>query len=307
MLSVRDVSAWPVVEAEPLGRDRKVWLRDPTIPPEPRTREHNWLFKPVVVPRHGIPQGEDWVEAIVSRLGGILGVTCAEAALARRHGEAGSISRNVVPDGGELVLGSELMGTVVAAYQEGRDNPPGRPGHSPPRIVEALAECRAAIGHEHVSGAGMFAGYLVLDAWVANQDRHDQNWAVIRSSRSGELRLAPSYDHASSLGFNLLDDRRDVLLRGRDLRRWAERGRARRFEHDPARPRSDVPSLVDVARHMLDLVGHDDGRWLDRLRGIDTSVVEETVRDVPKLSATARTFVVELLDVNRRRLLDEHD
>jgi hypothetical protein len=252
---VRDVSGWRVVETEPLGRDRKVWLRDPAVPDDLPTREHNWLFKPVVVPRHGIPQGEDWVEKIVSQLGTLLGVACAEVELARRNGEAGSMSRNIVPDGWDLVLGSELMGTVVPGYQEGEHNPPGRPGHSPQKIMEALAGCRSVVGYEQVSSAGMLAGYLVLDAWVANQDRHDQNWAVTRSSESGDLRLAPSYDHASSLGFNLLEDRRKALLHPDALRSWAERGRANRFEPDPARPKNEVPSLVDTAHSALDLIG----------------------------------------------------
>jgi hypothetical protein len=106
---MRDVSTWPVVEAEPLGRDRKVWLRDPTVPAMLATKEHNWLFKPVVIPRHGVSQGEDWVEKLVSELGRLLRVPCAEVDLAERHGEAGSVSRNVVPDRWELVLGSELM------------------------------------------------------------------------------------------------------------------------------------------------------------------------------------------------------
>lgn len=305
MFPVVDVSMWRVVEAEPVGRDRKVWLRSPSVPADLRTREHNWLFKPVIVPEHGTPQGEDWTEKVVSRLGRLLGVTCADVELARRHAEAGSISRNVVPDGGELVLGSELMGTVVPGYQEGQQNPPGRPGHSPEHIVEALAGCPAAAGHEHVSGAGMFAGYLVLDAWVANQDRHDQNWAVTRSSASGELRLAPSYDHASSLGFSLRDDRRQALLT-EGLDRWAERGRARRFEHDPSRPKQEVPSLVDTAHRAIDLVGHRDGRWLDRLRAVEDPMVDAVLRAIPELSAVTRTFVLALLNLNRRRLLSEH-
>ena len=42
---------------------------------------------------------------------------------------------------------------VENGYQEGEHNPPGRPGHSPERIIEALAGCRAAIRYERVSGA----------------------------------------------------------------------------------------------------------------------------------------------------------
>ncbi len=48
------------MRAETLGRDRKVWLRDPTVAADSLSRESDWLFKPVVVPAHGIPQGEDW-------------------------------------------------------------------------------------------------------------------------------------------------------------------------------------------------------------------------------------------------------
>jgi len=43
-----DVSAWEVVNPEPLGRKAKIWLREPGAPPH--SRERDWLFKPVVVP-----------------------------------------------------------------------------------------------------------------------------------------------------------------------------------------------------------------------------------------------------------------
>jgi hypothetical protein len=127
MFPIRDVSSWDVVRAETLGRDRKVWLRDPAVPGGSTSRESDWLFKPVVVPAHGTPQGEDWAEKIVSELGRLLGVPCAEVDLAVRGDDRGLISRNVIPDGWDRVLGAELMGTVVPNYQEGRNNPQGRP------------------------------------------------------------------------------------------------------------------------------------------------------------------------------------
>lgn len=204
-----------------------------------------------------------------------------------------------------MVLGSELMSTVVPDYREGENNPPGRPGHSPGRIMSALGSHRAPPGYGEIGAAQMFAGYLVLDAWVANQDRHDQNWAVLRSSASGELRLASSYDHASSLGFNLVDERRDALLRADALRRWTERGRANRFEHDPRGGRMGIPSLVDTARQALGLAACE-AAWMTRLRAVSWPDVEAVVQNVPKLSPVTRTFVVALLDLNRRRLLGEH-
>jgi HipA-like C-terminal domain len=303
---VWDVSSWSVVRAETLGRDRKVWLRHPAVAANSPSREGDWLFKPVVVPAHGVPQGEDWAEKVVSELGRLLGVPCADVDLAVRVGEAGLVSRNVVPDGWDRVLGAELMGTVVPNYQEGRNNPRGRPGHSPELIARALAACHPAPGYEHLGATGTFAGYLVLDAWVANQDRHDQNWAVMARSGSQELRLAPSYDHASSLAFSRFDSYRERVLRSGGMRAFAERGRASRFEHDPDRPSREIPTLVDVAHRSLDLAGPEVRRhWLTRLHAVEQAAVEEVVHRTPNMSEVGATFVMELLNINRRRLLDD--
>ena len=96
--AVVEVSAWEVINPEPLGREAKIWLREPGAPPH--SRERDWLFKPVVVPSHGHPQGEDWAEKIVCELGGLLGVPCADVEFAERNGVIGSISRNVTPTAG---------------------------------------------------------------------------------------------------------------------------------------------------------------------------------------------------------------
>jgi hypothetical protein len=300
------VSAWKVENPEPLGRDSKIWLREPGPVPEVRSLRRLWLFKPVNVPSHGHPQGEDWSEKIVSELGRLLGVPCADVDLAQREGVAGSISRSVIDDGWTRVLGSELMGTLLPDYKEGRLRPPGRPGHTPELVMRALRfnDCRPVAGFEHLTAYELFAGFLVLDAWVANRDRHDQNWAVMRS-KSGKIRLAPSYDHASSLGFSLLDSGRERHLRPGELRRWAGGGRAHRFEHDPSQPPSAIPTLVATALRSLDLAsGRARGHWLSRLEAISTEAVQDVIKRTQKLSPLTRRFVVELLDTNKGRLLD---
>lgn len=302
---IRDVSSWDVVNPEPIGRDAKLWLREPGAPTG--SREQDWLFKPVVTASNGHRQGEDWAEKVVSELGGLLGVPCAEIELAERNGEFGSISRNVTPDGWSLVLGSELLSRVVDGYQEGRLRSAGRPGHSPHTIIQALARCEPAPGPGALTAPAMFAGYLVLDAWVANQDRHDQNWAVIhRAAAPGELRLAASYDHASGLGFNLRDARREALRAANGVEAWARGGVAHRFEHDPALPKRSIPTLVETAHHALDLGGQlASHQWTERLRTLEWADVENVVAKVPQLSDPTATFILDVLSINRRRLLHE--
>ncbi|GEL26183.1 hypothetical protein PSU4_51370 [Pseudonocardia sulfidoxydans NBRC 16205] len=254
---VVDVTSWRVVGAEVLGRNEKVWVREPNGPDD---RSRDWLFKPVVTPRStGRPQGEDWAEKVVSEVGTLLGVPCAEVRLAARGETRGSISRNVVPQGWNLVLGPVLLGTIVEGYRStepdalGRERPVrGRPGHNLPNIFAALQFVEPPTGSSAESAVEMFAAYLVLDALVANQDRHEQNWAVLREAvPPGRLRLAPSFDHASSLGFSLTDSRRHAQLEASGIGPFAERGRAHRFEHPADAAPSNIQSLVDLARDAL--------------------------------------------------------
>ena len=88
-------------------------------------------------------------------------------------------------------------------------------------------------GVEPMSAFDCFAGYLLLDALIANRDRHPRNWAVMPAPPGSDAHdmLAPSFDHASGLGFGLTDRERERWLRGRGVRAWAERGDAKSFEH----------------------------------------------------------------------------
>jgi hypothetical protein len=119
-------------------------------------------------------------EKLVSEPGSLLGVPCAEVELAERDRAAGSVSRNVAPDRWNLMLGYVLMAADLPGYVGG-DRLSGRPGHSPENILRVLDACAPPPGFLGLDAAGVFAGYLVLDGWVANQDRHDRNWAVLET------------------------------------------------------------------------------------------------------------------------------
>lgn len=290
--SVLDVTGWRVTSLETAGSDEKVWLVD--------SASQRALFKPNRAHQGG-EQGEDWAEKLAAEVAGLLGVPAARIDLATRRGIRGCLSYNVTPDGAELQPGAALISDRVDAEFDPRDR--RARGHTLTNIAEVLTHYRVPPGFgvpAEIGGFGVFAGYLMLDALIANRDRHSENWAVLRGVGPGEDALAPSYDHASSLGFNLRDTRRVQLLH--DTRMFASflhKGDAYRFE-DGRRV-----TLVDYAHRALALAGGLTRTfWRERLIALNPEQLRELAARIPTMSVLARSLAVEILSANRRRLLD---
>jgi hypothetical protein len=67
------------------------------------------------------------------------------------------------------------------------------------------------------TAVGVFIGYLLLDAWIENTDRHHENWGIIVSpDTQAQPTLAPTFDHASSMGSHETDETRSARLETRD-------------------------------------------------------------------------------------------
>ena len=151
------------------------------------------------------------------------------------------------------------------------------PQYTLERVVRALeaADVQAPATAQAVhSAASVFAGYLVLDAWVANQDRHHGNWAVLEDQLGGQPpTLAPSFDHGSSLGFQLRDAHRDRLVRDGDAERWARKG--------VCRPMAGRPNLVKLAHDAVKAAGAAAQSWLERLATIRSDNERAVVEAIP--------------------------
>ncbi len=292
--SVLAVDECEVESDEPGGAEEKVWLRSPDD-------GELWLFKPVTNTSHR--HGEDWAEKATSHLAEALGVPCARVELATRTGREGSISRNLRPRDYEMQPGQVVLAAAgIPGYEAG--NVPGRPGHSLAAISSALAGSLPPPGSWLPPGAtafDAFAGYVLLDAWVANQDRHDENWSLLRSFTPGAPdRLAGSYDHANSLGYNLQDRRRALLLERADgVTAWARNGKAIRFDHTTGPP----VTLVELARQAL-WMATDVARehWLERYAALDDDLERSVLDRIPVLSDPARTFALTVARANRERI-----
>lgn len=290
-VEVAIVDSWDLLYAEGSGGDEKAWLRDPD--------RCEWLFKPRTE-HDGWAQGEDWAEKITSELAALLGVPAARAELALRNGRHGSLSLSLRPNGWELQHGSLLLSDVIPGYEPHRTD---RRGHSLINIERALDSVQAPLELPELTAFEAFTGFLLLDALVANQDRHDENWGVLRPlPGQGHLTLAGSYDHGSALGFNLTDRKRELELGRGGVPAFSARAKAQRFD----RSSDGMLSLAELAAHALDRCSAGArGHWRGALSAVDEAELAHTVGLVPDLSDSVRRFTVELLVTNRRRLL--HD
>ena len=193
---ILDADAWPLASTESSGGDEKQWVEDED--------GSLWLFKPRTE-QAGWSQGEDWAEKITSELAVLVGVPAAQVQLAVRGGRRGSLSLSLRPAGWELQHGALLLGELLPGYEP---RSKARSGHGLDNIERVLAGVRPPDELPQMSAFEAFSGYLVLDALAANQDRHEENWAVLRPlPGGGEVTLAGSYDHG---GARVQPDRREA-------------------------------------------------------------------------------------------------
>lgn len=289
-----DVSAWAVIRDEPGGRDQnKRWIAEHADAP----REQHWLWKYRQRTGDGSESAlTDCAEVFTSRLAAAIGIPAAECRFAILDGELGLVSRNVAPHGFSLYPGTTFLPEVEGYERRPAASTPdgGRmrreQGYTLDAVEQVLEHVGPPPGIDDLSGFAVFAGYLVLDALVANSDRHPGNWALLERQADGARFLAPTYDHGSALGAGMTEANR----RQKDPEAFARKGRANPFE-----PRRQL--LVALALEAVRRSGA--GLWLERVAALDGATIRATLEAPPgRLSEVASTFIERVVLENQRRL-----
>lgn len=196
----------------------------PDLPEQQGTKTKYWLHmdeRPYLFKIGRANTGENWAEKVACELCTLLGLPHAHYEFAVWMRNKGILSEAIVPSGGRLVMGNELLAEIHSTYPEQQRYKVQ--DHTLGRIVALLnnPEILLPMNWKPPSNAihnavDVFLGYLLLDAWIANQDRHHENWGVIHYD---EIYLAPTYDHVASMGQNESDSKRKELLTTRDRTR----------------------------------------------------------------------------------------
>lgn len=281
---------------EPLGTKFKFWFRN--------GQSVACLFK-----QGRVGTGENWSEKVTSELCELLGIPHAQYDLAVWKHQRGVVSPSFVPHGGLLVHANELLTKVVPIY-------PTTQFYGVRQYTLRLLLRLLMVGQFQVpngwtcfpgvsTGVDVFVGYLMLDAWIANQDRHHENVSfVLTAERS--FHIAPTYDHASSLGRNETDENRRDRLTTRDKRRSIEHYVERAISALYASPTSTKPlTTFEAFKNAARTRPNAAKQWIQRLQGVSLQDTQSLFEMIPSdwITPTAIEFAQKMLDLNRTRIL----
>lgn len=226
--------------------------------------------------------------------------------------QPGVICPTFVPRPQILVLGNQLLFMRDDRYPAKESRKYGVREHTVDAVTNlvSLLEVPYADWMLHApcginSALGVFVGYMMLDAWVANQDRHHQNWGA--TWLNPEIRLAPTFDHGASLARNLSDEERKERLTTRDQNRSVEFFAARARSAFYASP-NDGKTLSALETFQRFAVKNPAAAriWLGKLAGISQVSVDAILAEIPpqRMSPVTREFTSRLLMINQRRILE---
>ncbi|OPY65910.1 MAG: hypothetical protein A4E63_02769 [Syntrophorhabdus sp. PtaU1.Bin050] len=171
------------------------------------------------------------------------------------------------------------------------------------RLIKIPIDSIPIVGIE--TAMDVFTGYLMLDAWIANQDRHHENWGLILTGDSS-IHLTPTYDHASSMGRNETDSTRRNKLSSDDDKRgmdaYVKRALSAFYESSSIEKRL---TTIDAFAYAARRFPRATKVWLEHLGGVSKESLESIFRQLPnnEITETAILFAQKILCLNRERLL----
>ena len=297
-----DISNQNIDDFEQMGTKSKFWYTDS------KTGEE-YLFKSIhTEDRQGKPIqriGEDWAEKIACELAEALGIPHAHYDLAYYKGQRGIRSKKFTMDGDNMFFGNQLIEHVA-----NRINAPLERGQRSQKVERVSAILARLIDHPPKGWVNttnlkttfdVFIGYLMLDTLISNQDRHNENWGMILNGN--QTYLAPSFDHAASLGRNesreKMHERLTTKDEGRQIPSYVIRSKSYFYNGNHRLKTLDAFLMFGYFRKKATL------EWLERLETLDFEDMFSIVDKVPDeiMGLTEKTFCKAILIANKARIL----
>lgn len=241
--------------------------------------------------------GEDWAEKIASELAHRAEFSAVVVELAVWGTHRGSICRTFRSEGDLLVHGNELLSGAIPAYDVGKRRRQAQ--HCIGNAVLAMENLGTWATDQFLR---QLASYVVLDAFVGNTDRHHQNWGIVVTynenpssiAELAQLSVAPSFDHASSLGRELRDEACQRHLTQGTVERYVRRASGGIYLREQSRSAPSPLALVETLTRRFPSMFVEP---LNAVCSITPAAIQTVVNDVPdsRMSAVQKEFATTLL------------
>ncbi|MCU9997903.1 hypothetical protein HZ320_01085 [[Pasteurella] aerogenes] len=301
------LSNFHALDFEPLGTKEKIWF---FLQEEPQER---YLLK---LSRENT--GEHWSEFIACKLAEKLGIPCAKYEILPCESETSGVhkmavvSENLVQEGFSMIMGNEFLHTkfpdVYPMPEESTNERLSK--HTIKRIKSSLIDVNIKSEWDFPEQFGafdVFCGYLLLDALISNQDRHHENWAVLYQEPTQKYFLCESYDHAASLGRELTEEKRQILLTSKDigqqLKTFVKRARSEVFENDTDKKPLLTTDALSLALSYQPTETKD--FWMKKLSSLTEKDIQEILSLIPAniMNDNIKDFTLRMIIENKNRML----
>lgn len=275
-------------EREDMGSKSKFWCTD--------NYGRRWLFK---FPR---PEtGEHWAEKIAAEIAAALRIAHAKVELAQFDRQRGSATESFARSRPQLLYhGNQLLARIFYDYDPEKIFQ--NSSHTLGNIWLALDRFFRG---KSSRAKEIFVEYLVLDALIGNTDRHHENWALLRRRVANRWVwvVAPSYDHASSLGRELSDEARNNWIADKRIGRYSESKKARGGIYWSEKDRR-APNPLELVRRAHACYRPLFATALGKLEKLRGDTMKDIVSRVPEdwMTPSSRMFALELMRYNMSEL-----
>ncbi|MCC0175824.1 hypothetical protein I4641_02360 [Waterburya agarophytonicola K14] len=257
------------------------------------------LFKQAAqVPSDLSESRTDWSEKITAELASRIQLPAAKYEFAQVESPdliiPGSISTDLSNPGEKRIPLAEILDESIIDYDYAFN-------YEVSQVIQVLSEQDIKIPPGYKlpeginDGVDMFVGVLMLDAYVGNTDRHDQNLDIVQLE-DGTSYLSPVFDHGFSLGA-VLDDR---MRENNSPQRYSEVFSDSSFSIDGV----DVSGL-EAFEEAAKLRPQAAKIWQNQLSQIRTQEIRELFVRIPedRITSRSRDFASDLLSHNQSQLL----
>lgn len=302
--NIFDISNVEQIDFEQMGTKSKFWYKDDA--------GELFLFKATLssdnLGNEIQRPGEDWAEKIACEIAKLLDIPTADYELAVYKEQQGVITKNFVADEEDMQYGNSLL----LAMCDVLNVTPLNSNHT-----HRLPEIAFCLGHyiknkpknwnslpKIKTARDVFSGYLMLDVLISNQDRHNENWGMI-SSKNNHPYLAPSFDHAASLGRNESDEKRLLKLttkdEGQSVTSYVSKAKSQILTEDLKKLKTIDAFVQFSAAFAIEAAIN----WLVKLSLIDNAAFKNIIERIPETIMTriSKDFAFEIIMENRARLL----